>query len=136
VFRNSRVLDVARYGEAGPGTPGSVMTITFEVAGLRFIALNGGPEFSFTPAVSFMVHCATQAEVDEYWTKLSADGGKPIQCGWITDKFGLTWQIVPNALHELLDDPDPAKSQAVMRAMMQMIKLDEPALRAAYNSVS
>jgi predicted 3-demethylubiquinone-9 3-methyltransferase (glyoxalase superfamily)/uncharacterized protein YndB with AHSA1/START domain len=132
VFRNSRIIDVTRYGEAGPGTPGSVMTVTFEVNGLRFIALNGGPEFSFTPAVSFMVHCATQAEVDDYWAKLGADGGTPIQCGWITDKFGITWQIVPDALHELLSDPDPKKAQAVMRAMMQMIKLDEPALRHAY----
>lgn len=133
VFRNARIVDAMRYGDAGPGEPGSVMTITFEINGQRFIALNGGPEFSFTPAISFMVHCDAQAEVDAYWEKLSADGGQPIQCGWITDKFGVTWQIVPNALFELLNDPDPAKSQAVMRAMMQMVKLDAIALQAAYD---
>jgi predicted 3-demethylubiquinone-9 3-methyltransferase (glyoxalase superfamily)/uncharacterized protein YndB with AHSA1/START domain len=134
VFKNAKVLDVSRYGEAGPGEAGSVMTATFEIEGQCFIALNGGPHYSFTPAISFMVHCETQAEVDAYWDRLSADGGTPIQCGWITDKFGLTWQIVPNGLLEMIQDEDANKSTAVMKAMMEMVKLDIVELREAYNS--
>ena len=134
VFKNAKMLDVSRYGDAGPGKPGSVMTATFEIEGQRFIALNGGPHYSFTPAISFMVHCDTQAEVDAYWDRLSADGGTPVQCGWITDKFGVTWQIVPNALREMLQDEDERKSAAVMKAMMEMVKLEVAGLRAAYDS--
>ncbi len=133
VFKNAKIIEMSRYGEAGPGEAGSVMTVTFEIEGQRFIGLNGGPHYSFTPAISFMVHCDTQNEVDVYWDRLSA-GGEPIQCGWINDKFGLTWQIVPNALHEMLEDADEKKSTAVMQAMMQMVKLDIAALREAYDS--
>lgn len=135
VFHNSRVVDVSRYGEAGPGAPGRVMTITFEIDGQRFIALNGGPQFTFTPAVSFMVHCPTQADVDAYWNKL-LDGGKALQCGWITDKFGLTWQIVPDGLLDLISGPNSVKAQAAMGAMMEMVKLDITKIRAAYDAAA
>ncbi len=134
VFANAKVLGVSRYGEAGPGAPGRVMTATFEIEGQRFIALNGGPHYSFTPAVSFMVHCETQAEVDTYWDRFSADGGQPIQCGWITDTFGLTWQIVPRVLLEMIGDDDEKKSTAVMKAMMEQVKFDISELRKAYDS--
>src|SRR6266699_5498099 len=108
IFKSSRVLGVARYGEAGPGPKGSVMTASFEIEGQEFMALNGGPQFQFSPAISFIVHCKTQEEVDDFWSKLLA-GGKPQQCGWLTDKFGVSWQIVPTILPELLQDKDPAK---------------------------
>jgi predicted 3-demethylubiquinone-9 3-methyltransferase (glyoxalase superfamily) len=130
IFPNSKVSATSRYGEAGPGPKGSVMTIAFSLDGLSFTALNGGPMFKFTEAISLVVHCETQAEVDHYWDKLSA-GGQQVQCGWLKDKYGLSWQIVPNALIELVQDKDPAKSQRVMAAMMQMKKIDIAGLKAA-----
>jgi predicted 3-demethylubiquinone-9 3-methyltransferase (glyoxalase superfamily) len=131
IFRNSKVGTVTRYGEAGPGKKGSVMSAIFEIEGQEFYALNGGPMFSFTPAVSFFVKCATQEDVDYYWDKLSA-GGKIQQCGWLQDQFGLSWQIVPTILGEMLQDKDAGKAQRVMRAMMQMVKLDIGLLKKAY----
>jgi predicted 3-demethylubiquinone-9 3-methyltransferase (glyoxalase superfamily) len=131
IFANSRIVEVMRYGNAGPGPPGSVMSVTFELEGKEFVALNGGPQFSFTPAISFFVSCETQAEVDALWDRLVA-GGQPQRCGWLTDKFGLTWQIVPKVLGEMLQDPDAGKSARVMRAMLGMVKLDIAALRNAY----
>ena len=128
---NSRITAVSRYGEAGPGTAGSAMTVSFELDGLPVTALNGGPYYQLNPAFSMSVDCADQAEVDRYWDALLADGGKPSQCGWLTDRFGLSWQIVPSALPGLLQDPDKAKSQRVMKAMLQMIKLDVATLEAA-----
>lgn len=133
IFPNSKVGTVTRCGEAGPGPAGSVLVVTFELNGLPFMALNGGPEYQFNNAISFMIHCETQEEVDHYWDRL-VEGGQPIQCGWLTDKFGLSWQVTPNILNEMLSDPDPAKSQSVMRAMMQMVKLDIAALRHAYDN--
>ena len=131
IFPNSRVLGLHRYGEAGPGPAGSVMTASFILDGQEFVALNGGPTFRFTPAVSFVVNCRTQEEVDRMWALLGA-GGREDQCGWLTDKFGLSWQVVPTALPELLGDPDPAKSARVMQAMLQMKKIDIAALQRAY----
>ena len=131
IFKNSKINKVVRYGDAGPGPKGTVMTADFEIEGQTFTALNGGPLFKFNESVSFVVNCETQAEVNELWEKLSA-GGKTSQCGWLKDKFGLSWQIVPTVLPELLSDPDPVKSQRVMRAMLQMTKLDIAKLRAAY----
>jgi predicted 3-demethylubiquinone-9 3-methyltransferase (glyoxalase superfamily) len=130
IFKDAKITEVARYGEAGPGPKGSVMTMKFRLNGLEFVALNGGPHYTFTPAVSFVVNCETQAEVDHHWDKL-VDGGKPIQCGWLVDKFGLSWQIVPTVLPKLLTDKDPAKAKRVMAAMMKMIKLDIPKLEEA-----
>ena len=130
IFKNSRVGSVTRYGDAGPGPKGSVMTATFEVEGQEFMALNGGPTFQFSPAVSFIVHCKTQDELDGYWTRL-LEGGAPQQCGWLTDQFGVSWQIVPTILPELLMDKDAAKVERVMQAMLQMIKLDIKALKQA-----
>ena len=130
VFKNSTILDVSRYGEAGPRPAGMVMTVTFELDGQEFIALNGGPEFTFTEAVSLQVNCETQEEVDRYWNLL-AEGGDEGPCGWLKDKYGLSWQIIPVALTELLNDPDAAKAQRVMAAMLQMKKIDIAALRAA-----
>jgi predicted 3-demethylubiquinone-9 3-methyltransferase (glyoxalase superfamily) len=131
VFRNSKISTVTRYGDHGPGPKGSVMTVAFQLEGQEFVALNGGPMFPFTEAVSFVVNCETQAEVDHYWEKLTADGGQPIQCGWLKDKFGLRWQIVPTAFFRLISDKDPAKAERVMRAMMEMVKFDIPALERA-----
>ncbi|MCC7445830.1 MAG: VOC family protein [Anaerolineae bacterium] len=131
IFKNSKIGSVSRYGDAGPGPKGSVMSATFTLNGQDFMALNGGPQYKFTEAVSFYVNCETQAEVDEYWEKLSA-GGEEGPCGWLKDKFGLSWQIVPTVLGELLSDPDPAKSQNVMRAMLQMKKLDIAKLKQAH----
>jgi predicted 3-demethylubiquinone-9 3-methyltransferase (glyoxalase superfamily) len=130
IFPNSKVLSVNRYGDAGPGAKGSVMTAAFELQGQEFVAMNGGPQFTFSPAVSFVVHCENQEEVDKYWDRLS-EGGQIRQCGWLKDKYGLTWQVVPNALIELLQDKDAAKSQRVMKAMMQMTKIDIPRLQEA-----
>jgi predicted 3-demethylubiquinone-9 3-methyltransferase (glyoxalase superfamily) len=130
-FRNARVIGLTRYGDAGPGPKGSVMIATFEIDDQKFIALNGGPQFSFTPAISFVVNCETQAEVDEYWEKLSA-GGEPNRCGWLSDKYGVSWQIVPTALPRLLGDPDPAKAARVMQAMLQMTKIEIAGLERAY----
>jgi len=131
VFKNSKITGITRYGDAGPGPKGSVMTIAFQLEGQDFIALNGGPMFKFTEAISLSVDCKTQQEVDELWEKLSA-GGQPGQCGWLKDKFGLSWQIVPSALVEMLQDPDAEKSNRVMQAMMQMRKIDVASLRRAY----
>jgi predicted 3-demethylubiquinone-9 3-methyltransferase (glyoxalase superfamily) len=132
VFKNSRISNVSRYGDAGPGPKGSAMSVTFTIDGLEFIALNGGPLYHFTPAVSFFVRCKTQQEVDELWDKL-VDGGKPVQCGWLTDKFGLSWQIIPDQLGELLSAPDRKRAGSVMQAMMKMIKIDIQGLEDAYN---
>src|ERR1700756_1648735 len=123
IFKNSKVGRVTRYGDAGPGPKGTVMSATFKLDGQEFMALNGGPLFKFSPAISFYVNCKTQKEVDRLWAKLSA-GGKTERCGWLTDKFGLSWQIIPSILGKLLQDKDPAKSQRVMKAMLQMNKLD------------
>lgn len=131
IFKNSKIGDVTRYGDAGPGPKGSVMTVPFQLDGQEFIALNGGPLFKFTEAISLVVNCQEQAEVDELWEKLS-EGGSKVQCGWLKDKYGLSWQIVPIVLDELLTDPDPAKSERVMRAMLQMKKLDIEGLKRAY----
>ncbi|MFA5921960.1 MAG: VOC family protein [Methylococcaceae bacterium] len=133
IFKNSKILSVNRYGEGAPAPKGTVMTANFELDGQVFTALNGGPMFKFSPAISFVVHCETQAEVDEYWANLSA-GGKENQCAWLDDKFGVSWQIVPNALIELLSDTDPAKAGRVMQAMMQMTKIDIAALKRAYEA--
>jgi predicted 3-demethylubiquinone-9 3-methyltransferase (glyoxalase superfamily) len=133
VFPNSRIVNVARYGEAGPRPAGSVMTVDFELDGKPFMALNGGPEFTFNEAVSFVIDCADQDEVDYYWTKLS-EGGEEGPCGWLKDRFGLSWQVVPAALGELASDPDPAKSQAVIKAMLGMRKLVVAELQAAYDA--
>ncbi|SUS03688.1 conserved hypothetical protein [uncultured Defluviicoccus sp.] len=131
IFKNSRILEVARYNEAGPGKPGSVMVVKFRLGGQEFTALNGGPHFKFTEAVSFVINCANQREVDYYWRKLIAGGGRPSQCGWLKDKYGLSWQVVPTEAIELLQDADPAKAQRVMAALLQMVKLDLKALRKA-----
>jgi predicted 3-demethylubiquinone-9 3-methyltransferase (glyoxalase superfamily) len=131
IFKNSKVGRVTRYGEAGPGSKGSVMSATFELDGQEFMALNGGPLFTFTPAVSFFVHCETQEEVDELWEKLS-EGGQKQRCGWLKDKYGLSWQIIPNALGQMLGDKDPEKSKRVMQAMLQMDKIDIQRLKHAF----
>ena len=132
IFKNSRIVNVMRWGDAGPGPKGSVMTATFLLNGQEFIALNGGPQFKFTEAISLFVKCESQEEVDEYWEKLLAGGGQPQQCGWLKDKFGLSWQIVPTILRELLHDKDPEKSKRVMNAMMQMVKININKLKEAY----
>ena len=130
IFKNSKAMSVTRYGDAGPGPKGTVMVAVFEIEGQQFLALNGGPQFNFTPAVSFVVNCETQREVDDLWEKLSA-GGKKQACGWLQDKYGLSWQIVPTILGKLMQDKDPAKSQRVMKAMLQMQKLDIEGLKRA-----
>lgn len=131
VFKNSKSGKVVRYGEAGLGPKDSVMTCSFELEGQQITALNGGPHFKFNEAISFVVDCRTQEEVDELWETLCA-GGQPSQCGWLKDKFGLSWQIVPTVLLELLGDPDPQKSQRVMEAMLKMTKIDIATLKQAY----
>ena len=131
VFKNSKVGKVTRFGEAGPGPKGSVMTVSFELEGQEFTALNGGPLFKFTEAISFVVDCKSQEEVDELWEKLS-DGGEEQPCGWLKDRFGLSWQIVPTVLIEMLNDPDPEKSKRVTEAMLKMKKIDIQTLRQAY----
>lgn len=130
IFKNSKVLNTTRYGEAGPGPKGTVMTIAFQLDGKEFAALNGGPQFKFTEAISLVVHCQTQQEVDYFWEKLS-EGGQKVECGWLKDKFGLFWQITPDILLELLQDSDTQKSQRVMKAMMKMKKLDIEGLKQA-----
>jgi len=130
VFPNSKIVDVARYGSAGPRPEGTVMTVSFELDGKRFVALNGGPDFKFNESVSFLVNCKTQDEVDAYWSKLS-EGGEEGPCGWLKDKYGLSWQIVPTALNELLGDPDREKAQRVMKAMLSMKKIEIDALERA-----
>ncbi len=132
VFKNARVGQIARYGETGPGPKGSVMTVSFKIAGQEFVALNGGPIYKFTPAISFFVRCRTQKEVDYYWEALSA-GGEKIQCGWLTDKFGVSWQIVPSIMDKLLlYEKNPRKAKRVMEAMLKMRKLDIKALKRAH----
>jgi predicted 3-demethylubiquinone-9 3-methyltransferase (glyoxalase superfamily) len=135
VFPNSKVVTIARYGEAGPGPKGSVMTVVFELDGKEYIALNGGPQFRFTEAISFSVDCTSQEEVDWFWTRLS-DGGEEGPCGWLKDKYGLSWQINPTVLLEMLSDPDPAKSKRVMEAMLKMKKIDIDGLKRAYEGTS
>ena len=131
IFKNSKVLSPSRYGEAGPGPKGSVMVAPFELAGQEFLALNGGPQFKFTEAISFVVNCETQEEVDEFWERLS-EGGQKIQCGWLKDKYGVSWQIVPTVLAELMQSGDAARSQRVMQALLQMTKIDIEGLKKAY----
>jgi len=131
IFKNSKIGRVTHYGDSGPGPKGTVMSATFELEGQEFMALNGGPQFKFSPAISFYVTCKTQQEVDELWAKLSA-GGKTERCGWLTDKFGLSWQIIPSILGELLHDTDPDKSQRVMKAMLQMDKISIEGLKQAH----
>jgi predicted 3-demethylubiquinone-9 3-methyltransferase (glyoxalase superfamily) len=132
IFKNSKVGSVSRYQEGGPGLKGSVMSATFQLDGQEFIALNGGTMFTFSPAISFFVTCETQEEVDELWEKLSA-GGEKQQCGWLKDKFGLSWQIIPSTLGQMLQDKDAEKSKRVMQAMLQMGKIDIGRLKQAYN---
>ena len=131
IFKNSKVVSITRYGDEGPGPKGTVMVASFQLDGQEFLALNGGPQFTFSPAVSFVVNCETQAEVDEFWEKLSQGGAKN-QCGWLQDKYGLSWQVVPTLLSKLLQDKDAEKSGRVMKAMLQMTKIDMNALKQAY----
>ena len=131
VFKNSRILAVTRYGDAGPGPKGSVMVVSFQLEGQQFTALNGGPRFQFSEAFSFVVSCENQEEIDYYWNKLTSDGGQESQCGWLKDKFGFSWQIVPTALGKLMSDKDPKKANRVMQALLQMKKLDIAVLEEA-----
>lgn len=133
IFENSRILDIARYGEAVPDKNGSVMTVSFELEGQRFVGLNGGPHYKFTPAISFYISCKTQKEVDHFWDRLLEGGGQPVQCGWLTDKFGVSWQVVPDALIEFLEDENREKAQRVMQAMFEMVKIDIRKLQKAYD---
>ncbi len=132
IFKNSRVVRVTRYGESGPGPKGTVMSATFQLEGQDFFALNGGPQFQFTPAISLFVSCETQQEVDELWEKLS-EGGEKERCGWLKDRYGLSWQVIPSVLGKMLQDKDPEKSKRVMKAMMQMEKIDLNGLQKAYD---
>ncbi|MBX6766246.1 MAG: VOC family protein [Actinomadura rubrobrunea] len=132
IFKNGRIGRIDRFTEAGPGEPGSVVTVEFEINGQRFVALNGGPEFTFNESISFQIHCADQAEVDYYWDRLTEDGGQESQCGWVKDKFGVSWQVVPDGLTELVHDPDPEKAARATRAMLSMSKLDIDAIRKAH----
>ena len=131
IFKDSKIEAISYYGDEGPGPKGQVLTVMFRLNGQEFMALNGGPEFKFTPAISFFVNCETQAEVDDLWERLSA-GGRKDQCGWLTDKYGVSWQVVPTILAELMQDKDPEKTSRVMKALLQMTKLDIAALQAAY----
>ena len=132
VFPNSKIGDILRNGPDGPGPQGSVLTVAFELDGQKFTALNGGPHYKFSPATSFVVNCETQDEVDYYWEKLSA-GGKTMQCGWLDDKYGVTWQVVPSVLVKMLQDKDAEKARRVLQTMMQMVKLDIKPLQQAYD---
>lgn len=134
IFENSRIVNITRCGDGGPGPKGSVLTVEFDLNGLRFVGLNGGPQFRFTEAISLAVTCETQEEVDRYWAALTA-GGEEVQCGWLKDRYGLSWQITPRILVELLGDPNPQKAQRAMQAMMQMKKIDIAALRRACDGV-
>ena len=131
IFKNSKVGSITRCGDSGPGPKGTVMSVTFELDGQEFFGLNGGPHFTFSPAISFFVNCETQEEVDELWEKLS-DGGEKLQCGWLKDKYGLSWQIIPSVLGKLLNDPDTEKASRVMQAMLQMTKIDIETLKRAH----
>jgi predicted 3-demethylubiquinone-9 3-methyltransferase (glyoxalase superfamily) len=130
IFKNSKMGKISRYGDAGPGPKGSAMSVAFQIEGQEFFALNGGPQFKFTPAISFFVNCETQQEVDELWDKLSA-GGRTDRCGWLQDKFGLSWQIIPTVLGQLLGDKDPQRAKRAMQAMLQMTKIDIEKLQQA-----
>lgn len=131
IFKNSKITHVSRYGEGAPLPAGTVLSVSFVLDGQAFSALNGGPHFTFAEGISLFVHCETQAEVDDYWEKLTADGGQPGPCGWLKDKFGVSWQIIPAALGRLLQDPNPAKAQRAMQAMMKMSKIDVAVLEQA-----
>jgi len=131
IFKNSKIGSVSRYGEAGPGPKGTVMVVSFQLNGQEFAALNGGPQFKFTPAISFLVNCETQPELDELWEKLS-QGGRKDRCGWLQDRYGVSWQIVPSVLGKLMSDPDREKANRVMKAMLQMDKIEVKALEAAH----
>jgi predicted 3-demethylubiquinone-9 3-methyltransferase (glyoxalase superfamily) len=131
IFKNSKILEISRYGDAGPGPKGSVMVVNFQLVGQDFTALNGGPLFKFSEAFSFVVNCENQQEIDEYWSKLTAGGGQESMCGWLKDKFGFSWQIVPTALGRLMNDKDPKKANRVMQALLDMKKLDIAGLEAA-----
>jgi predicted 3-demethylubiquinone-9 3-methyltransferase (glyoxalase superfamily) len=131
LFKNSRVLSTSRYPEGSPGKPGTLMTGSFQLDGQEFMALNGGPQFPFTEAISLLVNCETQQEVDELWAKLTADGGQESQCGWLKDKFGVSWQIIPKQLGEMIGDKDPAKAKRAVDAMLKMKKIDIKALERA-----
>jgi predicted 3-demethylubiquinone-9 3-methyltransferase (glyoxalase superfamily) len=130
IFKNSKMGKISRYGDAGPGPKGSAMSVTFQIEGQEFFALNGGPQFKFTPAISFFVNCETQQEVDELWEKLSA-GGRTDRCGWLQDKFGVSWQVIPTVLGQLLGDKDPQRAKRAMQAMLQMTKIDIKKLQQA-----
>ena len=132
LFKNSKINNVTRYGEGAPGPAGTVMTVDFELDGQQFVALNGGPIFKFTEAISFMVRCESQAEVDRLWAKLTADGGVESQCGWLKDRYGLSWQIVPDGLNDYIAGKDAQKAQCALQAMLKMKKLDIDQLRLAY----
>ena len=131
IFKDSKILQVSRYGDAGPGPKGTVMVVNFEIAGMQVTALNGGPLFKFSEAFSFVVNCENQNEIDEYWRKLTAGGGQESQCGWLKDKYGFSWQIVPTVLGKLMANKDPKKANRVMQALLQMKKLDIARLEAA-----
>jgi predicted 3-demethylubiquinone-9 3-methyltransferase (glyoxalase superfamily) len=135
VFKNSRIVNVARYTEAGPREAGTVMTVEFELDGQRFVGINGGPQFTFDEAVSFQINCDTQDDVDYYWERLS-EGGEEGQCGWLKDRYGLSWQVVPAGMEEVFSDPDPKRAERAMQAMFGMRKLDIAALRAAADGVA
>ena len=131
VFKNSKIVSTSRYGDTGPGPKGGLMTATISLDGQELILLNGGPSFTFTPGFSLFVSCETQAEVDDYWSQLTAAGGKEVACGWVTDKFGVSWQIVPTVLMKLIADKDARKAERVMQAMLKMVKLDIAELQKA-----
>jgi predicted 3-demethylubiquinone-9 3-methyltransferase (glyoxalase superfamily) len=135
VFKNARMVSIARYTEAGPREAGMVMTVEFELDGQRFVGINGGPEFKFNEAVSFQIDCEDQEEIDYYWDKLVEGGGEEGPCGWLKDRFGVSWQVVPAGMNELFNDPDPEKARRAMEAMLQMRKIDVAALRAAAEGV-
>lgn len=132
IFDNSKLGRVVRYTEAGPGPAGTVVTVDFEINGQRFVALNGGPQFTFSEAVSFQIHCADQDEVDHYWSKLTEGGGQESVCGWVKDRYGVSWQVIPDVLDDMIGDPDPEKAKRAMEAMLKMAKLDIAALQKAY----
>lgn len=131
IFKNSRLGRIGRYNEAGPGPTGSVMAVEFEANGQKFVALNGGPEFTFTEAISFQIFCDDQEELDHYWSRLT-EGGQEVQCGWVKDRYGVSWQVIPAGLIEMISDPDPEKANRTTQAMLSMVKLDFAALQKAY----
>ena len=135
LFKNAKIQEIRRYGDAGPRPKGMVLTVSFQIEDQEFVALNGGPHYKFTPAISLFVNCETQKEVDELWEKLSS-GGRKDRCGWLQDKFGLSWQIIPKQLMEMLGDPDPRKSQSVMQAMLQMSRIEIDKLKDAYDKAA